>query len=273
MYSVSGSSATIYPYLGEFHNNKNRSRALMGASFIFGVGCMLLPALAWLVINHEWSLYIPLIDIVYRPWRLFLIVCGLPGLTSALLLLYIPESPKFLLAEDKQAETIAVLKFIYHFNTGKPKESYQIESVIDNEIVHAKEAKAKLGVLKSMWNQTAPLFKPPHLRMTMLACFINFGMFATSNGMYMFFPDILNRIVDLTNDHPNYRATICQIVYDSKLSNANVVAQNYTTVECVTQLEMKTFEHSFVLEIFYAGGFALIGLIINKVGKLPILGK
>lgn len=36
--SIAGSSATIYAYLGEFHSSKNRSKVLMGASFIYGIG-------------------------------------------------------------------------------------------------------------------------------------------------------------------------------------------------------------------------------------------
>lgn len=33
---VSAGSATIYAYLGEFHDTRTRSRAVMGASVVFG---------------------------------------------------------------------------------------------------------------------------------------------------------------------------------------------------------------------------------------------
>lgn len=45
--SISGSTATIYAYLGEFHNNKYRDRAIMACSALFGVSCMLLPLVVW----------------------------------------------------------------------------------------------------------------------------------------------------------------------------------------------------------------------------------
>lgn len=40
---------------------------------------------------------------------------------------------------------------------------------------------------------------------------------------------------------------------------------------CITELELSTFQHSIVLEIIYAVGFAVIGAIINAIGKLAIL--
>lgn len=43
--------------------------------------------------------------------------------------------------------------------------------------------------------------------------------------------------------------------------------------QCITKLDVETFEHGIVLEILYAIGFALIGAIINCVGKLIILSK
>ena len=78
---------------------KNRSRAIMGASVVFGIGCMLLPGIAWLVINQEWEIYIKFIDLLFKPWRLFLIVCGLPSLLSAIVIYKFPESPKYVLAQ------------------------------------------------------------------------------------------------------------------------------------------------------------------------------
>lgn len=95
LYSISGSSATVYAYLGEFHNIKNRSRALMWASFVFGIACLCLPVLAFFVINQDWQIYISFLDLIYKPWRLFFIVCGLPSLLCGLGLLMVPESPKF----------------------------------------------------------------------------------------------------------------------------------------------------------------------------------
>lgn len=92
--SLAGTS-TIFAYLGEFLNVKNRSRSTMFSSVVFGGFCLFLPILAMLVINQKWSFFIPFIQVTYKPWRFFLLACGLPSLISGLTLIFFPESPKF----------------------------------------------------------------------------------------------------------------------------------------------------------------------------------
>lgn len=94
-YSIAGSSATIYAYLGEFHSSRNRSKVLMAASFIYGVACNYMPILGFAVLNRTFHFHIPLFNIEYKPWRLYLLSCGLPSLVCAIVLLFLPESPKF----------------------------------------------------------------------------------------------------------------------------------------------------------------------------------
>lgn len=115
-----------------------------------------------------------------------------------------------------------------------------------------------------MWAQTAPIFMTPHLRNTVIACTLQFGIFATSNGMYMWFPDILNRVAEYSAANPDNRTTICEVIM-SKRNSVN------STTECNENLDISTYEKTFILELLYAVGFALIGLVINAVGKLPIL--
>ena len=99
-YSISGSSATIYAYLGEFHSSQNRSKILMVASFIFGVCSNYLPILGFLVLTQTFNFHIPLLDIQFKPWRLYLLMCGLPSLISAIILFaFVPESPKFMFSK------------------------------------------------------------------------------------------------------------------------------------------------------------------------------
>lgn len=94
---------------------------MMGAAFVFAVGAMTLPLLAFLVINQEWSLSIEILGIRYKPWRLFLIICGIPGFLCGLSMFALPESPKFLLSIGKELEAIKILQKIYSWNGGSGK--------------------------------------------------------------------------------------------------------------------------------------------------------
>uniref|UniRef100_A0A182W4A7 Major facilitator superfamily (MFS) profile domain-containing protein n=1 Tax=Anopheles minimus TaxID=112268 RepID=A0A182W4A7_9DIPT len=279
--SVSGSSATIYAYLGEFHGKGNCSRAIMGASFVFGVGSLLLPLIAWSIINQEWEFTIPVLNVIYRPWRLFLVVCSLPSLVSALALLRLPESPKYLLSRGREAETVAILHSMYRWNsrsrdpplvlTGVLQETEAEQTKVRRE--EAANGKSVVGLLKQMWHQTAPLFMGTYLRRTTIICVLQFGIFLTSSGMYMFFPDILNRIAAQQGKGVE-RITTCNAVYATRVDIRELVNVSNGTARpdlCHQKLDISAYEHSFVLEAIYAIGFAVIGLIINAVGRLPIL--
>ncbi|XP_005183229.1 synaptic vesicle glycoprotein 2B [Musca domestica] len=284
---VSGGSATIYAYLGEFHTQKNRSRAIMGSAFIFGVGAMLMPAIAWIFINQEWRLPLPFLGLTYKPWRLFMVVCGLPGLLCGLSLFKIPESPKFLLSLGQEEKCVEILQKIYSINTGKAKEEFPIAHVQEDLDSGSNNNKPQtpadlsgrsnpiLNVLKSMWTQTQPLFNRQYARTTILICTIQFFIFCTSNGMYMWFPSILNSVAEFMNENPNNRTYICEVVYAKQKATMELemaLKQDANLVgECNEKLEISTYQHSLTLEVLYAVGFALIGGIINKVGKRLIL--
>lgn len=88
-------TTTIFAYLGEFLNGKSRSRSTMFSSVIFGGFSLFLPIMAMLLINQKWSFFISVVQVTYKPWRVFLLACGLPSLISGLSLIFFPESPKF----------------------------------------------------------------------------------------------------------------------------------------------------------------------------------
>ena len=117
IFRVSAGSATIFAYLGEFHSQKNRDRAILCGGLMSAFGTILFPVIAWLFINQEWSFEIPFMGIVYKPWRLYFIVCGLSGLVCYFFLSYLPESPKYLLSINRHEEALEVLKTMHHKNT------------------------------------------------------------------------------------------------------------------------------------------------------------
>lgn len=88
----------------------------------------------------------------------------------------------------------------------------------------------------------------------------------------MFFPEILNRMADFTKDNENASITVCGII-DATRSDIHIYPQNETAAApmCINKLQLSTYEHTFVLETFYALGFAIIGVIINYTGKLAII--
>lgn len=72
-------------------------------------------------IPMNWNVDFFVVDFV--PWRLFIVVIALVNVTNSILFaIFLPESPKFLLAMNQPDEALEVLRNMYKINTGYLKE-------------------------------------------------------------------------------------------------------------------------------------------------------
>lgn len=183
---------------------------------------MMLPLAAWAVINQDWQFQIPLIDLTYKPWRLFIIVSGLPGLLCALSVCFLPESLKFVLGQGNEQAAYQILKQMNRWNNGKdsPLEVFDIHQEVDSMQGKRSET-SRFPLLTTISDQTAPLFTSDYLRSTILMCTIQFGIYATSNGFFMFFAEILNKMSTNLDSFTDQRMMMCDII-NMKPVNATI---------------------------------------------------
>lgn len=141
----------------------------------------------------------------------------LVGLLAFFILLFLPETPKFVLGQGDKSGAYEILRKMHRMNTGKRDEFEvfdiyeELESVENrNRMMESKQS--RFPFLKSVWIQTAPLFQPPYLFSTILVCTIQFGIYATSNGFYMFFADILNRMASNLDSFTEPRISMCEAI-------------------------------------------------------------
>ncbi|CRK86302.1 CLUMA_CG000146, isoform A [Clunio marinus] len=275
---VAGSSATIYAYLGEFHSSKNRSMVLMGASFIYGVACNYMPILGFLVLNRTFHYRIPILNIDFKPWRFYLLSCGLPSLLCAIVLLFLPESPKFIFSKGDEEETLNILKRIYKINNPKSTSDYNVTRVVEDLEFIENDSKEIRNVSKNpfmmLWNQTSLLFSKNNIKKTVLICLMQCMLFGSCHGLYMFFPEIVDKITSYSNQFPSERATICEVLLIENELTLNVTkyAVALKNVQACSEIfEVSTFGHSLVMELLYMFGFLIITFIINRISKLTIL--
>lgn len=73
-----------------------------------------------LIIPMDWVLWIG--SYPFRPWRLLLLCFTSINLCMAIVFSYLPETPRFLVANNRTDEAVAVLRRIYAFNTGESEE-------------------------------------------------------------------------------------------------------------------------------------------------------
>lgn len=239
----------------------------ISASVVYSMACLQTPLYGVTVLNQDWSFYIPVIDLIFRPWRLFLLLCGLSSvLCAAVMIIYIPESPKFTFAQGDEAKTLLILQTIYIRNTGKSASEYEVKS-IDKDKEFVTRAENNSNFFKFMWTQTVPLFKHPHLKNTLTACFLQFTICLTSNGFYSFFPEILNKVyLWLESDPLHVTSTVCQIIDQYRASS-----NESETITCLNKLEPSTFVNVTTVIILHLIGWSVISVIINRAGKLIII--
>lgn len=84
--------------------------------------------LAWGILSMEWIYHIG--PLTFRPWRLLTIVYATPLLICTVLMVFAPESPKYLVSRGKHDKALEVLRSIYAINNGQAKELYPVRKII-----------------------------------------------------------------------------------------------------------------------------------------------
>ncbi|XP_039750535.1 organic cation/carnitine transporter 7-like [Pararge aegeria] len=132
--------------------------------------------------------------LTYRPWRLLLQVISIPGIIGVIGMLFLKESPKFLLSKGQEEKAIDVLRVIYRWNRGLNKDTYPVKSIFLEETAMPDSGNATF--LRKMWNQTAPLFQPPLLKNSLKLYYILLCAYMTSTGYTMWVPTMTNAYFD-----------------------------------------------------------------------------
>ncbi|XP_063540121.1 synaptic vesicle glycoprotein 2C-like [Cydia strobilella] len=130
---------------------------MLAPAYYFTVGYFLL--------NMEYSIDLGFISFV--PWRLLVLTLALPMGISSLALHCFYDSPKFLANAGREDQAVELLRKIWKRNGGK--DHYPVKKLILNEDCAPAQGEP---LLRSLWQQTAPLFQTPLLWRTLLLYYI-----------------------------------------------------------------------------------------------------
>ncbi|XP_026727133.1 synaptic vesicle glycoprotein 2A-like [Trichoplusia ni] len=249
---ISASSATVYAYLGEMHAHSKRAAAIAWSSVFISLSFIILPGLAWLIIPGKWSFSLGYMQIA--PWRAFVWLWCAPGLAAAAILLFLPESPRYLLASRGPDAALPVLAQMYAWNTGKKAEDFPVTKIASG----SEEVKAGgfAGAVKNL----GLMFRPPLLKCVFISHISMFAVFMVSSGLYVWVPDILNNIL---SNSGSQKITICQIIREKTL-NASLAT---TEAQCEAEISVAVFPISMSMGAVFALTYLAIGFLINKVGR------
>lgn len=176
-----------------------------------------------------------------------------------------------------EAATIKIFHQIYYANTGK--KDYNVNNIKkDEEFLRAKDGK---NLVKIMISQSR-LLGSQYLKSIVVMSLLQFGIFFVCNGMLLFFPDILNQMAQyMQNSNSDGNSIkLCEIVENAisirKLQlNETFISTNDVYVDttgiCVETLDISAYYYAIILEAFYTGGFLIISILVNVVGKLAMV--
>lgn len=247
---------------------------MLRVSIVYGTASLLVPIFAAAIINLDMDYHIPLINIQYKSWRLFMVVCGLPGFVCGLIFIYFPESPKYLLSTDKQEETLNALRMIYTINTGKDASTFPVLEILKDPdttmapkiLFHKSQSFSSIVI--AMWKQTVPVFHKEYLRATVISSMLIFVVHSSGVGLYMWFPEILNNVMRNLNENPDINATMCNI-YNNHGGNNTL----HKSLECKDKLEWSTYKYSILLKVISLAAYSLYAVLISYIPKGVFLCK
>ncbi|XP_068910936.1 synaptic vesicle glycoprotein 2B-like isoform X2 [Tenebrio molitor] len=271
---INGPFAALTTYISEFHCAKYRARMQLVLGTIFSCGSVVLPLLAWLILPQNFYFSAFNKSLEFHSWNLYLLICGLPSLTSAIIFIFMPESPKFLMTVGHNDKALKVFQKVYSLNTGNPAHTYPITHLVNeielnknNPNTHGGQVTAnrtKIQALKEGWQQMKPLFFPPHLANIILVCLIQTLFTMSLNTLRLWLPQIFQAINDYQYFHNESSAGLCemlQMIKPATKSDECVVNLNNSSVyiNSITVASVSMFSYFFA------------GYLINILGKKKLM--
>ncbi|GBP59849.1 hypothetical protein EVAR_40233_1 [Eumeta japonica] len=199
----------------------------------------------------------------FRPWRLLTLIMAIPLGLGALCLSFCFESPKFLANQGRTEDAIRILKKIRAINHGGDGQ-YPIKNMILDEEGNV-APRGRGPILRSIWSQTAPLFKPPLLWRTLQLYYLTAVLYSCNNSFMMWYPFITNAFFVAYGQGVTKINGLCQLV-TAGISpaglSANSTAEADTEV-CRDYLEDLTIYSGIVLSIL----LTVVNLILAVFAK------
>jgi MFS transporter, VNT family, synaptic vesicle glycoprotein 2 len=171
--------------------------------------------------------------------------------------------------QGKEEKVLQILRKIYKINTSNDPKHYLVSKIIEDfESIEETSPEDNSSPFQRLVTQTKSLFSGENLKKTVLVCVVQFLLFAGCHGLYMFFPEIVDKVTTYTKENPPQDATLCEIYTLESLKSENQTASNE---KCDEKIEVAAFGFTLMTEILYMFGFLIITFVINRVSKLSIL--
>ncbi|XP_042609454.1 synaptic vesicle glycoprotein 2B isoform X1 [Cyprinus carpio] len=201
---VGGSIPVIFSYFSEFQPRLRRGAMISALATFWMAGNILAAGVAWLVIPRTYLIaHWGWLD--FQSWRLFVVLCSVPSLSSALVFrLLMPESPKFLMEAGRETEALLVFQKMFKLNNRCatkpfPAAGLMIRSKDDgvkNRPTSSSRCQRLSQQLKQALDPMNQLFVGPLASRSVVLLFLFFCISFGYYGLWMWFPELFKRAED-----------------------------------------------------------------------------
>ncbi|XP_015038356.2 synaptic vesicle glycoprotein 2B isoform X4 [Drosophila pseudoobscura] len=196
---ICGPFAVLVSYLAEFHGKKHRPYIMLFVGLCVSASATFVPILAYLLLPVH--IFFSVGKMNFHTWQIFLMVTALPSLTSGLLHIFLPESPKFLMAQGNYNKALESLQRIYAMNKRQKRETYPVKHLTDatpdrSDVLDRPRqptsrwerfSRAKLKFWEGV-GQLKPMFSSPYLCISLQVYCLHFCQIMCVNSVRLWLP-------------------------------------------------------------------------------------
>ncbi|XP_072949755.1 synaptic vesicle 2-related protein-like [Epargyreus clarus] len=246
---ASGQFSLSMTLLSESVPMAKRNLVILLVTSIFILTQGIMAVIAMPIIPLTFSNYLPGIGIYWNSWRTLMVVYSVPSIISAMWLLAMKESPKFMFSKGREAEALDILAKIYSMNKRRSVEEYGITGLV---------ADPSQKAVTSAKEQIVPLFKPPLLKSTLImTCLF---VFQQIGSFLVWLPTIANQFFQILETGEGSDLSLCKIL-DASLEappDPDLVPCALNTTALLMVLAVGAIQS--VVNI-------LISLVVNRFGR------
>ncbi|XP_076251994.1 synaptic vesicle glycoprotein 2B-like isoform X1 [Rhynchophorus ferrugineus] len=261
---VGGLYVATNTYLHELHSTSRRGYVQMMYGATFCVANVLIPVMCALTILF--NVYFKNIFMGYFSWNILLLVSAIPSLLSAISLLLLPETPKFLMSTGNNKEALRVFQQIHKMNRKDPTEKYKIANLIDEvvddeeeEIVH----KSWKEYFQSGWNHIMPLFSKEHRINLLLVSIVHSILQFVLNTLRLYLPQVFQAAHDYEVAN-NKTSSICDALAWLRYSGTDE-EQIICSLDLINNFDV--YLNSMIVSTVLLIAYISAGAVINTFGK------
>nr|CAD7396420.1 unnamed protein product [Timema cristinae]CAD7432330.1 unnamed protein product [Timema monikensis] len=191
---IGGAFPIVLAYFAEFLCKSDRARYLSLLLMFWALGGVFVALVGWAIIPSTGAEVVQESKEHFSAWHQFLLVCSLPSLVAVIGLVFLPESPRYLLEAGREVEAMMVYQF---------------------------------------WNSFLQLFIPPNLRVTSVLLVLWFTAAFGYYGLTIWFPDYIKQLkVDQYTENTNvtFNATFVGVSFNTSVENVHWMSSSF--IDC-----------------------------------------